>query len=59
VDDVEVARQHRVVARWLKHFLTTTKEYVIDSSKAKVAPNSGNNSDNDYVETSSNVDNEI
>ena len=55
IDDDEVASRHRVIARWLKHFLTVTKESVIDSAKAKVVGD-GEVSDNPYVETSSNID---
>jgi hypothetical protein len=54
VDDEKVASQHRTVARWLKHFLTQTKETLVESSKAK--PPTEDTGENPYVETSSNVD---
>ena len=57
VDDEEVARQHRVVARWLKHFLSTVKESLVDAAKAK-PPSTDESDDSPYVERSSNIDSE-
>jgi hypothetical protein len=54
VDDETVAKQHRVVARWLKNFLGVAKEYMIDSSKTK--PLVEEEGENPYMETSSNID---
>ena len=54
-DDEEVARQHRVVARWLKHFLSVVKESLIDATKAK-PPSEDESDSSPYVEESSNID---
>jgi len=52
--DGENALYHKVIAKWLKYFLTTTKESVIEASKAR--PVVDKDSENDYMETSSNID---
>ena len=57
LEDRDKAEYHRTIARWLKHFLGVTKDYVIEASKVKVgSPNE--TGENPYVETSSAIDEE-
>ena len=53
--DGDDALYHKVIARWLKYFLTTTKEHVVEASKAK-SPTHDESDDSPYVERSSNLD---
>jgi len=56
--DGEDALYHKVIARWLKYFLTVTKEAVMEASKAKPVTDEDDGS-NPYMETSSAVDLEL
>ena len=55
--DGDDALYHKVIARWLKYFLTVTKDAVIEASKAR--PVVEGDGENDYMETSSNIDLEV
>ena len=56
--DGDDALYHKVIARWLKYFLTVTKDAVIEASKAKPVTDE-DDGENPYMETSSAVDLEL
>ena len=56
--DGDEALYHKVIARWLKYFLTVTKEAVVEASKAKAVP-TDDDGGNPYMETSSAIDMEL
>ena len=53
--DGDDALYHKVIARWLKYFITVTKEAVIEASKAKPVVDV-DEGESPYMETSSNID---
>lgn len=57
--DGDDALYHKVIARWLKYFLTVTKEAVVEASKAKAVPTVDEDGGNPYMETSSGIDLEV
>jgi hypothetical protein len=57
--DGDDALYHKVIARWLKYFLSVTKESIIEASKVKQNGSGDDEGENPYMEVSSGVDLEV